>query len=241
MAHYTVIEVISMLEVRGLTKYYKDTKAVGNVSFHVGRGEVFALIGSNGAGKTTTIKIILGLIENYQGSVKTDGLIDIGYSPETPFFHPFLSGYEVMRFLGKLQKISKVDLEKQIDKILKMVGLEKFKRKKVSGYSKGMIQRLGIAQALLGNPDLLILDEPAAGLDSIGRIEVLKLIKSFKKRGKSIIINSHILNDVEQVADRGIILKEGEMVAHWEKRNSEDALENIFLKAVGGNYERNSL
>lgn len=132
----------------------------------------------------------------------------IGYSPETPYFPPFLTGKEVLQYYGELQKIPKKELEAECGRLMEAVGLED-DGTKVRYYSKGMLQRLALAQALLGNPSILILDEPCAGLDVMGRIEMLNLILQLKKDGKTIIMNSHILSDIEKVCDRGIIMKNG--------------------------------
>lgn len=223
-----------MLEIKNITKKFKGLTAVNNLSFKVNEGEVFGLLGSNGAGKTTTIKVILGLIKKYEGEVKIDKKQLIGYSPETPYFHSFLSAYEVMSFLGKVQNIQGERLNQEIEKNLKKVGLYKHRDRKIKGFSKGMVQRLAMAQALLGNPKILILDEPAAGMDSLGRIEMLDMINEIKEEGRSIILNSHILGDVERVADRGIILKEGVKIKEWTREEAEGSLEKIFVEAMGG-------
>lgn len=144
------------------------------------KGEIFAFLGSNGAGKTTTIKMILNLVGIDNGEVKLSQDVGIGYSPETPYFPPFLTGYEVLDYYAGVQKISKKERKQEIVRLLETVGLENNKTR-VKNYSKGMLQRLALAQALLGNPDLLILDEPTAGLDAIGRVEIMQLIQSLKK------------------------------------------------------------
>lgn len=195
-----------MLECINLTKIYNKKAVVNGLSFKVNKGEIFAFLGSNGSGKTTTIKMILGLVGIDNGEVKLSQDVSIGYSPETPYFPPFLTGYEVLDYYSGVQKISKKERKQEIVRLLETVGLENNKTR-VKNYSKGMLQRLAFAQALLGNPDLLILDEPTAGLDAIGRFEIMQLIQSLKKSGKTIIINSHILNDIENICDRGIIIK----------------------------------
>ena len=198
------------------------------------KGEIFAFLGSNGAGKTTTIKMILGLVGIDSGEVKIAENIRIGYSPETPYFPPFLTGYEVLEYYAGIQKIAKAERKAEIPKLLETVGLENDKTR-VKNYSKGMLQRLALAQALLGNPDLLILDEPTAGLDALGRLEIMQLIEKLKNSGKTIIINSHILNDIERICDRGIIIKKGVQMGVWNKSdNNTKTLEEIFLDLVGG-------
>lgn len=224
---------MNMLSCRNLKKIYQKQCVVNGLSFTVQEGEAFALLGSNGAGKTTTIKMILGLIPKDGGDVEKQENIRIGYSPETPYFHPFLNGREVLEFYGSLQNIPKKELKEQIPVLLERAGLED-SRTKVKNYSKGMLQRLALAQALLGDPKLLILDEPSAGLDALGRVEMMQTIRSLKEDGKTIIINSHILGDIERVCDRGIIIKKGNLLYEWEKGKENRSLEEIFVEKIGG-------
>lgn len=223
-----------MLECIGLKKYYNEKYVVNDLSFNVNKGEVFAFLGNNGAGKTTTIKMILGLVKKDSGEIMHDDNILIGYSPETPYFPPFLTGYEVLDYYAKIQKIPHSIRRTEIMKLLDSVGLENNKTR-VRNYSKGMLQRLALAQSLLGDPELLILDEPTAGLDALGRLEIIQLIGKLKNAGKTIIINSHILNDIERVCDRGIIIRDGVKLGEWNKSdNNEESLEEIFIELVGG-------
>lgn len=229
-----------MLECRNLSKSYQGRFVVNDLSFKVNKGEVFAFLGSNGAGKTTTIKMILGLVKIDSGEVSCAEGIKIGYSPETPYFPPFLTGYEVLEYYAaltapcKCQRSEKLRRREEIESLLETVGLENNKTK-VNNYSKGMLQRLALAQALLGNPDLLILDEPTAGLDALGRLEIMQLIGHLQKTGKTILINSHILTDIERVCDRGIIIKKGVQMGTWSKKeNTQKGLEETFLELVGG-------
>lgn len=223
-----------MLTCTNLSKSYKKKCIVNNLSFHVEKGEVFAFLGSNGAGKTTTIKMILGLVKKDSGEIRLAENIKVGYSPETPYFPPFLTGYEVLEYYADIQKLGKQGKKEEITKLLETVGLEVDKTT-VKYYSKGMLQRLALSQALLGNPDLLILDEPTAGLDALGRLEIMQLIERLKKEGKTILINSHILSDMERVCDRGIIIKKGVQMGEWNKaQKNEKSLEEVFLDLVGG-------
>lgn len=224
-----------MIKCRNLTKKYGNNTVVDNISFEIKEGEVFALLGSNGAGKTTTIKMILNLTKKTSGDIYIKDKVKIGYSPERPSFYEMLTGYEHLKFYGELQKISKKELKNEILKVLDIVGLENNKTK-VKGYSKGMRQRLSIAQALLGNPELLILDEPTSDLDVIGRNTIMDLILELQKKGKTIVINSHILNDIERTCDRGIIINKGSIVVNWEKDKTSRSLDEIFIEGVG-NYE----
>lgn len=222
-----------MIKVEALTKRYRNKKVVDELSFEVQDGELFALLGSNGAGKSTTIKMILGLVKSDSGSIELTQNSTVGYSPETPYFPPFLTGKEVLSYYGELQNISRKELGEICESLMEEVGLDD-DATKVGHYSKGMLQRLALAQALLGNPQILILDEPCAGLDAMGRLEMLDLIQSLKKQGKTIIMNSHILSDMEKVCDRGIVMKKGKKVREFARSEitEEMTLENIFVEAV---------
>lgn len=224
-----------MLKCRNLKKSYKKKCVVDNLCFTVNKGEIFAFLGSNGAGKTTTIKMILGLVKKDSGEIDIDENVTIGYSPETPYFPPFLTGHEVLRYYYDIQKLNKAERETGISELLSKVGLEDNKTR-VKNYSKGMLQRLALAQALLGNPELLILDEPTAGLDAMGRLEIIQLMGELKKSGKTIIINSHILSDIERVCDRGIIIKNGLCLKKWCRNDDNNgmSLEEIFVETIGG-------
>lgn len=227
-----------MLECKNLRKTYGKKCVVNDLSFTVKDGEVFALLGSNGAGKTTTIKMILGLTKKAGGEITIHKDVKIGYSPDTPYFPPFLNGSEVLSYYADIQKIPKKKSREEIAKLLNTVGLEEDKTK-IKNYSKGMLQRLAFAQALLGDPELLILDEPTAGLDVMGRIEIIELIGNLKKAGKTIILNSHILSDIEQVCDRGIIIGRGNLLGTWDKEEEHNgkSLQDIFIEKVGGMRE----
>jgi len=224
-----------MLECRQLVKSYKRRCVVDHLDFKVSKGEAFALLGSNGAGKTTTIKMILGLTHPESGSIKLEHGVTVGYSPETPYFPPFLTGQEVLMYYAGIQKTAKEKRKSEVSDLLELVGLSN-DRVKVKHYSKGMLQRLALAQAMLGDPSFLILDEPTAGLDALGRIEMMDLLNRLKERGKTILMNSHILNDIERVCDRGIIMKNGKLVREWSSKELKhgETLESLFLMAVGG-------
>ena len=226
-----------MLECIDLRKSFKGKTAVDGLSFCVEKGEVFALLGSNGAGKTTTIKMILGLIKADGGEVIISDGVKVGYSPETPYFPPFLTGFEVLEYYSELQNIPKKERRAEIQGLLDTVRLEN-SRTKVKNYSKGMLQRLAVAQSLLGDPELLILDEPTAGLDAVGRLEMMQLIGRLKSAGKTVLINSHILSDIERVCDRGIIIKNGVCRGEWSKPAQDGkSLEDTFMELVGGMEE----
>lgn len=228
--------ITAMITLSHLTKAYKGKTVVEDLSFTLREGTLFALLGSNGAGKSTAIKMILGLVRKDSGEIVVPEGTTIGYSPEMPYFPPFLTGLEVLQYYGGLQNIPKKELKETCSHLMGLVGLSEDKAK-VKSYSKGMLQRLALAQALLGNPQVLILDEPCAGLDAMGRIEMAGLIAGLKKQGKTILMNSHILSDMEKVCDEGIIMQQGKAMRTFTKEeiSEEGSLEDIFVGTIGGN------
>ncbi|MBU8870268.1 MAG: ABC transporter ATP-binding protein [Gemmatimonadales bacterium] len=190
------------------------------MSFSVPRGRVFALLGHNGAGKTTTINCILDLVHPDRGQVNILGMPHgdcavrsrVGYLPERPYFFEHLTGRELLNFYAKLLGVQDGDRNRRIGELSAKLGFESYLGRRLKKYSKGMLQRIGIAQALLGDPELLILDEPMSGLDPMGRREIRELLLEMKEQGKTIILSSHIVPDIEQMADTVAILREGRMV-----------------------------
>jgi len=215
-----------IIETENLSKTYqgdfwkKGTPSLENLNLQVQAGEVYAFIGPNGAGKTTTIKLLTRLLLPTKGKIKILGqdnlspssLGQVGYMPEQPSFYSYLTGREFLRFIGRIFGLSKSKREKRIFDLLETVGLKGKGDLLVRKYSRGMMQRLGLAQALINDPALLILDEPMASLDPIGRKEFRDLILNLKDQGKSIFFSSHILNDAEMVADRVGILNHGKQI-----------------------------
>ena len=216
-----------VVSVRGLTKVFKDfwnrpkARAVDNVDFEVRKGEIFGLLGPNGSGKSTTIKLLLGLLNPTKGHIEMFGhsprhvqtKARIGYLPEESYLYRYLSSRETLDFFGNLFHLSKEDRNNRADQLLDMVGLGKTQTRAVGDFSKGMQRRIGLAQALINDPDLVILDEPTAGLDPIGCREVKDLIVALAKRGKTVILSSHLLSDVEDVCDRVVIYYGGKIQA----------------------------
>ena len=209
-----------IVSVRGLTKVFKDfwnrpkARAVDNVDFEVRRGEVFGLLGPNGSGKSTTVKLLLGLLNPTKGHIEVFGhsprhvqtKARIGYLPEESYLYRYLNSRETLDFFGNLFQLSKGERENRGAQLLEMVGLGKTQTRAVGEFSKGMQRRIGLAQALINDPDLVILDEPTSGLDPIGCREVKDLILALARRGKTVILSSHLLSDVEDVCDRVVIL-----------------------------------
>lgn len=208
-----------IVAVRGLTKTFKDfwgrpkARAVDNVDFEVRRGEVFGLLGPNGSGKSTTVKLLLGLLYPTRGHIEVFGHSPrhvatksrIGYLPEESYLYRYLDSGETLDFFGGLFDLPPGERQRRSEQLLEMVGLNQVRRRQVGEFSKGMQRRIGIAQALINDPDLVILDEPTSGLDPIGCREVKDLIVALARRGKTVILSSHLLADVEDVCDRVVI------------------------------------
>jgi ABC-2 type transport system ATP-binding protein len=216
-----------VVAVRGLTKVFKDfwgrpkARAVDNVDFEVRRGEVFGLLGPNGSGKSTTVKLLLGLLYPTRGHIEVFGHSPrhvatksrIGYLPEESYLYRYLNSHETLDFFGNLFKLPGGERDKRADQLLEMVGLSQTRTRAVGEFSKGMQRRIGLAQALINDPELIILDEPTAGLDPIGCREVKDLILALARRGKTVILSSHLLSDVEDVCDRVVIYYGGKIQA----------------------------
>src|SRR5881397_2706135 len=217
----------TVISVQGLTKVFKDfwgrpkARAVDNVDFEVKRGEVFGLLGPNGSGKSTTVKLLLGLLYPTRGFIEVFGKSPrhvatksrIGYLPEESYLYRYLNSRETLHFFGNLFQLPKGDRQNRSDQLLEMVGLSQTRTRAVGEFSKGMQRRIGLAQALINDPDLVILDEPTSGLDPIGCREVKDLILALARRGKTVILSSHLLADVEDVCDRLVIYYGGRIQA----------------------------
>ena len=220
--------------------------ALKGLTLKVRQGEVFGFLGPNGAGKTTTMNVLLGFVTASSGTASIFGLDvqdpvsrqRLGYLPELTYYYKFLTAEELLRFYGKLFQIPRPVLEARIDAVLKLVELEQARRRPIKTYSKGMQQRVGLAQALINDPDLLILDEPTSGLDPVGRMQVRNLIQRLKGEGKTVFFSSHELGEVETVCDRVAILTQGELKAEGPvqelvRAHQGENLEQVFLKIIG--------
>jgi len=215
----------TVLEIKNLSKSFrsgfwlKKVMALRDVSLTVLENEIYGFLGPNGAGKTTTIKTILGLIFPDTGSISIMGkdYSDIstrryiGYAPEQPYFYEYLTAYEFMKFYGSLFGMPSNELKRRIPMLLDMVGLGGKESLQLRKFSKGMLQRIGLAQSLINDPRFLILDEPMSGLDPIGRREIRDLILALKKSGKTVFFSTHILSDVEMICDKVAIIIRGEI------------------------------
>jgi ABC-2 type transport system ATP-binding protein len=226
----------ALISLKSVTKNYANFKALDSVSFEIDKGQVFGYIGPNGAGKTTTIKIIVGLITNFKGDVQILGYQMpqhryeihkfLGYLPQNVAFQDWQTVDNALKTFGLLSGLEKNKVESRIDEVLEFLSLSDFRKKKVSQLSGGMAQKVGLAQALLHNPKLLVLDEPMGGLDPASRKQFKKLISSLAKEGTTILFSSHILSDVQDVATKIGILNRGEI----RKIGTVDELKTSILK-----------
>src|SRR5580693_778634 len=226
-------------EMRNATKL-----ALRGLNLEVHAGEVFGFLGPNGAGKTTTMNVLLGFVQPTSGTASLFG-IDvrqpiarqrIGYLPELTYYYKFLTAEELLRFYAKIFGLPRAEADKRIDEALKLVELDSARKRLIKTYSKGMQQRVGLAQALINNPDLLILDEPTSGLDPLGRMKVRSIIQQLKNEGKTVFFSSHELGEVETVCDRVAIIANGELKAMGPVQQimqGYPTLEKAFLSVIG--------
>jgi len=212
--------------IRGLTKIFPvplhrhSIVAVRDLNLRVEPGEVYGLLGPNGSGKSTTLKIILGLVSASHGRTEIFGrdsrLVEsreaVGFLPENPYFYKYLSGEETLRFFGRLCRLGGARLKNRTDELLELVGLTKARKRRLGTYSKGMLQRIGLAQALIHEPKLLVLDEPTAGVDPAGSRQIRDLIVDLKRRGITVLLSSHLLAQAQEICDRVGILADGLLV-----------------------------
>jgi ABC-2 type transport system ATP-binding protein len=242
----------AVLAIENLSVEYRSKEvgqrtklAVKGLNLSVAQGEVFGFLGPNGAGKTTTMNVLLGFVNATGGSARIFGenvretvaRQRLGYLPELTYYYKFLTAEELLRFYAKIFLIPKPESERRIDAVLKLVELESVRKRLIKTYSKGMQQRVGLAQALINNPDLLILDEPTSGLDPIGRMKVREIIQRLKNEGRTVFFSSHELGEVETVCDRVGILHLGELKVEGRvdalARQHQCNLEQLFLRVIG--------
>ncbi|WP_019849170.1 ABC transporter ATP-binding protein [Desulfitobacterium sp. PCE1] len=243
------MEVIDTLEVKHAQKFYGQFQAVKDINLTIKKGEIYALLGHNGAGKSTLIKMILGLVKPSAGMIGIEGLNydvknkeikkRVGYLPERMNFYDNLTAWEILSFYAKLKGITK----KRCEEVLEQVGLSEARHRRVGTFSKGMQQRLGLAQAIIHRPDLLVLDEPTTGLDPIGILELKEMIRNWNKEGTTILFSSHNLNDVEELAQQIGIMNRGEIIAQGTLKELQNKLGmptkiEIDLSVIPDNLEK---
>ena len=246
-----------MIKLENITKWYskgfipKKVEILKGVTLTVNKGDVFGYLGPNGAGKTTTIKILLNLLKSDKGSAQINGIDvtnpksrqSVGYLPEQPCYYDYLTGKEFLDYCGSLFRIQKQSLQKKIDELLEKVGLENARNTHLRKYSRGMLQRIGIAQALINDPEVLILDEPLSGLDPHGRKDVLDIIIEQKNKGNTIFFSSHILADAESLCDKigiineGVLIAEGDIDTVLDRETASAGVEIVYTTDLTGIYE----
>lgn len=236
---------MSIVNIEDAGVRFGEVVALDGLSLSLARGEILGFLGTNGAGKTTTIKMLIGLLKPTDGRVSvlggdpTDPVVRarIGYMPEIAYYYPYLNARELLAFYGGLCGLESKAVRVRTDELLETVGLADAAKRPLKTYSKGMLQRAGIAQALLNDPDLLVLDEPFTGLDPLARIRFRELMRSLRAQGKSIFFSSHELGETELLCDKVAVMKKGKLLyAGGVKELAGDGagnLERIFLKLVG--------
>jgi ABC-2 type transport system ATP-binding protein len=233
------------IRTRGLRKVFGGKVAVRNLSLEVARGEVFGFLGPNGAGKSTSVKMLLGFVFPTGGEAEILGCpagdvktrSKVGFLPEHFRFYDWLSATELLKLHGRLYGISHAALRERVPALLDMVGLAPHREKQLCDFSKGMLQRIGLAQALLNEPDLIFLDEPTSGLDPIGRRLVRDIIKAQRDRGATVLLNSHLLGEVEITCDRVAFIKDGEMVETRQLHGEVEEETTVTIRAVNFSAE----
>lgn len=239
------------IETKSLSKEYvssfgkKRVNALINLDLVINKGTIFGLLGPNGAGKTTLVKLLLQIIFPTLGSAKllNEDIADyklkkrIGYLPENHKYPSYLTGGQVLNFFGNLSGIDGVVLSKKVDELLELVKLSKWKKSKIKTYSKGMLQRLGLAQTLINDPELIFLDEPTDGVDPIGRKEIRDILLELKERSKTIFLNSHLLSEVEKITDRVGILNKGKLLREGTVKELTETKEEYTLTVEKSDLE----
>jgi ABC-2 type transport system ATP-binding protein len=231
-----------MLEIRTLTKYYGALAAVRDLSFEARPGEVLGLLGPNGSGKSTTVKILTGVLQATDGTVLLDGReitadltrykAEVGYVPEEPHLYTYLTGEEYLRLVGRLRGLADTVLDDKIERFMRLLEVTDDRYLTLSGYSKGMRQKILIAAAVLHNPRVVVLDEPFSGLDVTAARMLKSFVRCLAESGKIVVFSSHVLEVVEQVCSRVVILKDGRRVGHDSVANLRETLRLPSLDAV---------
>ncbi len=237
----------AVIEINSLSIHYKTHCAVDGLSFDVKRGEIFGFLGPNGAGKSSTIKAILGLVDYHAGEIKLHGLLpsnpdsrrQIGYLPEEANYYRFLTPTEILTFYGQLFEIEKDTLKNRVRSLLDLVGMSHVAHRFVGTFSKGMTQKISLAQALINEPQTLILDEPTSGLDPLARTDLRNILTQLKSQGKTIFFSSHELSEVELLCDSIAIIRSGKLVRQGSigevlKDQKEKNLERFFVETIRG-------
>lgn len=218
--------------VKNLSKTFNDQVVVNDVSFELEHGRCVALIGPNGAGKTTLLKMLTGLIAYKQGEIsfqkEKEWKQDIGFLPQVPYFYEWMTPGEFLRFVGGLSKMDEVLLSQKIEEVLNDTGLTDVRNKKIQGFSGGMKQRLGLAQAILHEPALLFLDEPVSALDPVGRREVMSILSNLKAK-TTILYSTHVLHDAEEISDDILLMKNGEIISHGTLEQLLSQTSNVYV------------
>ena len=234
-----------VIEISQLVVHYKARRVIDGLSFSVQRGEIFGFIGPNGAGKSTMIKALLGLVPYQSGRIQIHGLPPadpasrraIGFLPEEANYYRFLTPLEILGFYGRVFGIPKAVLKDRVQKLLDLVGLSASARRPIGVFSKGMTQKLSLAQALINEPDTLVLDEPTSGLDPLARMDLRNILTTLKKQGKTIFFSSHELSEVELLCDSIAMIRSGRLVQYGPMRDvlgahPEKNLERFFLETM---------
>lgn len=243
----------SAISIRNLTKDFSvgmrgvKLRAIDDLNLEVKDNEIFGLLGPNGSGKSTTIKIILGLLEASAGQCTIYGKPSsavvarrsVGFLPEAPYFYRYLSGRELVRFYARICGVKRSNIQKRVDEVIDLVNMTEAANRRVGNYSKGMLQRIGLAQALVHDPQLIILDEPTAGVDPIGSAAIAEIIRELKRHGKTVLLCSHLLAQVEGLCDRVAILHRGKLVRMdkvenlvQEKNTRSLVVKNLSLEGI---------
>jgi len=233
------------IRTRGLRKVFGGKVAVRRLTLEVARGEVFGFLGPNGAGKSTSVKMLLGLVSPTSGEAEILGQpvgdvktrSRVGFLPEHFRFYDWLTGEELLKLHGRLYGMSHAALRERVPVLLDLVGLAPHRNKRLRDFSKGMLQRIGLAQALINDPDLIFLDEPTSGLDPIGRRLVRDIIKAQRDRGATVLLNSHLLGEVEITCDRVAFIKDGEVVESRELHGESEEQTTVSIRAVNVTVE----